>query len=76
MVFSGHWRCGAFYQSVALSTVRSRAVAGLVNGTVIFALPGCNSAVKDGWDKVIFRLLDSCTGPATLAEPMARLKEV
>ena len=35
------------YQSVGLSTLQSRAVAGLANGTFIFCLPGSGGAVKD-----------------------------
>ena len=47
------------YQSVGLSTLQSRAIAGLAKGTFIFCLPGSNGAVKDGWDKVISYQLDS-----------------
>ncbi|PHR61916.1 MAG: molybdenum cofactor biosynthesis protein B [Robiginitomaculum sp.] len=64
------------YQSVGLSTIQSRAVAGTANGTFIFALPGSNGAVKDGWDKVIAPQLDSRTRPCNLVEIMPRLKEV
>lgn len=63
------------YQSVGLSTIQSRAVAGTANGTFIFALPGSNGAVKDGWDKVIAPQLDSRTRPCNLVEIMPRLKE-
>jgi hypothetical protein len=47
------------FQSVGLSTLQSRAVAGLASGTFIFCLPGSTGAVKDGWDKVISFQLDS-----------------
>ena len=40
------------FESVGLSTLQSRAVAGLAGGTFIFCLPGSTGAVKDGWDKV------------------------
>ena len=63
------------YQSVGLSTLQSRAVAGLAKGTFIFCLPGSNGAVKDGWDKVISYQLDSRHKPCNLVELMPRLME-
>lgn len=63
------------FQSVGLSTLASRAVAGTANGTFIFALPGSNGACKDGWDKVIAPQLDSRHGPCNLVELMPRLTE-
>ncbi|MEM9939461.1 MAG: molybdenum cofactor biosynthesis protein B [Pseudomonadota bacterium] len=63
------------FQSVGLSTLQSRAVAGLAKGTFIFCLPGSNGAVKDGWDKVISFQLDSRHKPCNLVELMPRLME-
>lgn len=63
------------YQSIGVSTLQSRACAGTANGTFIFALPGSNGAVKDGWDKVISLQLDSRHKPCNLVEIMPRLKE-
>jgi molybdenum cofactor biosynthesis protein B len=63
------------FQSVGLSTLQSRAVAGVSNGTFIFCLPGSNGAVKDGWDKVISHQLDHRHKPCNLVEIMPRLKE-
>ena len=63
------------YQSVGLSTLQSRALAGLAKGTFIFCLPGSNGAVKDGWDKVISYQLDSRHKPCNLVELMPRLLE-
>lgn len=63
------------YQSVGLSTLQSRAVAGLANSTFIFCLPGSTGAVKDGWDKVISFQLDSRHKPCNLVELMPRLAE-
>jgi molybdenum cofactor biosynthesis protein B len=64
------------FQSVGLSTLQSRAIAGLANNTFIFTLPGSNGAVKDGWDKVISFQLDSRHKPCNLVELMPRLSEV
>ena len=63
------------FQSVGLSTLQSRATAGLAKGTFVFALPGSNGAVKDGWDKVISHQLDSRHKPCNLVELMPRLLE-
>ncbi|WP_306253935.1 molybdenum cofactor biosynthesis protein B [Parvularcula sp. IMCC14364] len=63
------------FQSVGLSTLQSRATAGVAQGTFIFALPGSNGAVRDGWDKVIAMQLDSRHKPCNLVELMPRLRE-
>ena len=63
------------YESVGLSTLQSRAVAGLASGTFVFCLPGSTGAVKDGWDKVISFQLDSRHKPCNLVELMPRLME-
>jgi molybdenum cofactor biosynthesis protein B len=64
------------YQSVGLSTLQSRATAGLIGGVFVFCLPGSNGAVKDGWDKVIAAQLDSRHGPCNMVELIPRLNEV
>jgi molybdenum cofactor biosynthesis protein B len=63
------------YQSVGLSTLQSRACAGLARGTFIFSLPGSSGACKDGWDKVIRWQLDSRHRPCNMVEIMPRLME-
>ena len=63
------------YQSVGLSTLQSRATAGLIGGVFVFCLPGSNGAVKDGWDKVISPQLDSRHKPCNMVELMPRLLE-
>lgn len=63
------------YQSVGLSTLQSRATAGLLGGVFVFCLPGSNGAVKDGWDKVISHQLDSRHRPCNMIELMPRLSE-
>lgn len=63
------------FKTVGLSTLQSRATAGLAQGTFIFCLPGSNGAVKDGWDKVISWQLDSRYRPCNLVEIMPRLME-
>ena len=63
------------YQSVGTSTMQSRATAGIIDGCLVFCLPGSNGAVKDGWDKVISAQLDSRHGPCNMVELMPRLLE-
>ena len=63
------------FQSVGLSTLQSRALAGMAKNTFIFALPGSNGAVKDGWDQVISYQLDSRHRPCNLVELLPRLDE-
>ena len=64
------------YQTIGTSTVQSRACAVLARGTYIFALPGSNGAVKDGWDGILAEQLDSRNRPCNFVELMPRLKEV
>ncbi len=63
------------YESVGLSTLQSRACAGVMGETFVFCLPGSNGAVKDGWDKVISAQLDSRHRPCNLIEIIPRLTE-
>ena len=63
------------YQTIGTSTLQSRALAGVANGTYIFCLPGSSGACKDGWSKLICTQLDYRTRPCNLVELMPRLRE-
>ena len=63
------------YESIGVSTVQSRACAVVARGTYIFALPGSNGAVKDGWDNILAHQLDSRFRPCNFVELMPRLRE-
>lgn len=63
------------YKTIGTSTVQSRACAVVARGTYIFALPGSNGAVKDGWDGILAEQLDSRNRPCNFVELMPRLKE-
>jgi len=63
------------FKTIGLSTLQSRACAGLAGGTIIFCLPGSNGAVKDGWDKVIAAQLDSRHRPCNMIDLMPRFGE-
>lgn len=63
------------YKTIGTSTVQSRACAVLSRGTYIFALPGSNGAVKDGWNGILDEQLDSRNRPCNFIELMPRLRE-
>lgn len=48
---------------IGMSTIQSRAIAGLANRTVVFCLPGSTNACQTGWNKIIAEQLDSRTRP-------------
>jgi molybdopterin adenylyltransferase len=56
------------YETVGVSTLQSRACAGVAGRTVIYVLPGSNGACRDGWDKLIGLQLDSRYRPCSIVE--------
>jgi molybdenum cofactor biosynthesis protein B len=63
------------FQEIGTSSLQSRAVAGVANGTYIFCLPGSSGACATAWDRIIAQQLDYRTRPCNLVELMPRLKE-
>jgi molybdenum cofactor biosynthesis protein B len=63
------------YEEIGPSSLQSRCLAGVANGTYVFCLPGSSNACATGWDKLIAPQLDYRTRPCNLAELMPRLKE-
>jgi molybdenum cofactor biosynthesis protein B len=63
------------YEEIGTSTIQSRAIAGVANGTYVFCLPGSSGACRLGWDKLIAPQLDYRTRPCNLVELIPRLKE-
>ncbi len=63
------------YAEIKTSTIQSRAIAGVANGTYIFCLPGSSGACKTAWDQLIEAQLDYRTRPCNLVELMPRLLE-
>ena len=63
------------YQDIKTSTIQSRAIAGVANGTYVFCLPGSSGACRSAWDDLIKDQLDSRTKPCNLVQLMPRLKE-
>ena len=63
------------YELIGTSTMQSRTLAGVANGTFVFCLPGSSGACTDGWNKLIRHQLDYRTRPCNLVELMPRLLE-
>jgi len=63
------------YQDIKTSTVASRALGGVANGTFIVCLPGSTGACRTGWDDVIGPQLDYRNSPCNMVELMPRLLE-
>lgn len=62
------------YEEIGTSSLQSRCLAGVANGTYIFCVPGSTGACRTAW-KLIGPQLDSRTRPCNLVELMPRLKE-
>lgn len=58
---------------IGVSTIQSRATAGVARGTYLFALPGSTGACRDGWDEVLRDQLDNRFRPCNFVELMPRL---
>jgi molybdenum cofactor biosynthesis protein B len=63
------------YEEIKTSSLQSRAIAGVANGTYVFCLPGSSGACRTGWDRLIAAQLDYRTRPCNLVELMPRLLE-
>jgi molybdenum cofactor biosynthesis protein B len=63
------------YQDIRTSTMQSRALSGVANGTYVFCLPGSSGACRTAWDMLIKEQLDIRTKPCNLAQLLPRLAE-
>ena len=63
------------YEEIGASTMQSRCIAGVSNGTYVFCLPGSSGACATGWDKLIGPQLDSTNQPCNMVDLMPRLLE-
>ena len=63
------------YETVGVSTMQSRACAGIAGDTVIYVLPGSNGACRDGWDKLISLQIDSRQRPCSILESLPRFQK-
>ena len=62
-------------EEIGASTIQSRAIGGLTNGTLIFCLPGSTGACRTGWDGILKPQLDHRTRPCNFAQMFPRLLE-
>jgi molybdenum cofactor biosynthesis protein B len=63
------------YEDIGTSSLQSRCIAGVANGTYIFCVPGSTNACTTAWDRLIEAQLDSRTKPCNLVDLMPRLRE-
>ena len=63
------------FETIGTSTLQSRCLAGVANGTVIFVLPGSLDAVETAWDRLISAQLNVATRPCNLVQLLPRLTE-
>ncbi|MGD9387793.1 MAG: molybdenum cofactor biosynthesis protein B [Gammaproteobacteria bacterium] len=63
------------WEQIRTSTIQSRAVAGVANGTYVFCVPGSSGACATAWDELIEAQLDKRTRPCNLVDLMPRLLE-
>lgn len=58
-------------EQIGTSTIQSRAIAGMANGTVIFAMPGSTNACRTAWEGIIAEQLNATHRPCNF---VAQLK--
>ncbi len=63
------------YQEIGSSTMESRALAGVANGTIIFCVPGSTGACLTAWDRIIVEQLDARHSPCNLVQLLPRMLE-
>jgi molybdenum cofactor biosynthesis protein B len=66
----------ASQSTVGVSTLQSRALAGQVEDTFVFCVPGSTGACKDAWDLVLSMELDSRFRPCSLVGQVPRYRGV
>jgi len=62
------------YQEIGSSTIQSRVLGGIANGTFIFSIPGSTNASQVAWDKILKPQLDVRTKPCNFVQLFPRLK--
>jgi molybdenum cofactor biosynthesis protein B len=63
------------FETIGTSTLQSRCLAGVANGTLVFVLPGSRDAVETAWDRLLAAQLDASTRPCNLVQLLPRLRE-
>ncbi|MEY8769844.1 molybdenum cofactor biosynthesis protein B [Erwinia sp. ACCC 02193] len=60
------------WEDVGSATIQSRAVAGMANQTVIFAVPGSTRACQSAWESIIREQLDARTRPCNFVSHLKK----
>jgi molybdenum cofactor biosynthesis protein B len=63
------------FEEIGTSTIQSRAVGGLANGTLIFCLPGSSNACRTAWTRILTSQLDVNHRPCNFVELIPRFRE-
>ncbi|SEO60284.1 molybdenum cofactor biosynthesis protein B [Aquisalimonas asiatica] len=63
------------WQEIGSSTIQSRAVGGVANGTLVFVLPGSSGACATAWDGILLAQLDRRHKPCNFVSLIPRLRE-
>lgn len=63
------------FETIRTSSLQSRCLAGVANGSIVFVLPGSLDAVETAWDRLIQAQLDAATQPCNLVQLIPRLRE-
>jgi len=63
------------YEDIGTSSLQSRCIAGVANGTYVFCIPGSTNACTTAWERLIRAQLDSRTKPCNLVDLIPRLRE-
>ena len=59
-------------EDIGMSTMQSRAIGGMANGTGIFCLPGSTGACRTGWEGILKAQLDNRTRPCNFVAHFLR----
>lgn len=62
------------YDDIGTSTIESRALAGVADGTLVFCLPGSTGACTLGMDRIILPQIDATTRPCNLVALLPRIR--
>lgn len=65
----------ASVREIGTSTIQSRALAGMANGTVIFCVPGSPGACKTAWENIIASQLDASHKPCNFVPHLKNITE-
>lgn len=63
------------FQEIGAATIQSRALAGIVNGVLVFCLPGSTNACQTAWRMILKTQLDARNKPCNFVDLLPRFKE-